>query len=49
MFFDVVRRPEVTEHRTEGENAAEPSGELTSLKCVGTLKKRTSKTFLRKS
>lgn len=29
MFFDVVRRPEVAEHdRTEGENAAEPSGEL---------------------
>lgn len=50
MFFDVVRRPEVAEHdRTEGENAAEPSGELKSLKCVGTLKKRTSKILLRKS
>lgn len=50
MFFDVVRRPEVAEHdRTEGENAAEPSGELKSLKCVGTLKKGTSKIFLRKS
>lgn len=35
MLFDVVRRPEVAEHyRTEGENAAEPSGELKTLKCV---------------
>lgn len=32
MFFDVVRRQEVAEYnRTEGENAAEPSGELKSL------------------
>lgn len=28
MFFDVVRKPAVAEHdRTEGKNAAEPSGE----------------------